>query len=228
VANRRLTRSRREANTVARVWGPSRRQPLDVAADAVASTAGGSGGVEGASRACVGPWLAGTGVGGRRVGVRALLAEDKSRLLEAFEHLSPVSRRRRFLSAISQYTGSRLEALAGQRADRCALVAVRLDEPSAEIVAMGEFVQHSRAPTVAEPAVAVVDAYQGHRLGGLLWDLLIELARDRGITRFSGTLQDSNTPARRLLESAGAQLSPEAPGVLRADVDLGPRRHRGR
>lgn len=103
---------------------------------------------------------------------------------------------------------------------RYALVAALLDHPRRPIIAIGEFVMHPDRPWIAEPAIVIVDAYQGHRLGSQLSRTLLDRARQRGVTRLTGTLDVSNTAAIRLVQRVGARLGLDAPGVLRFDLDI--------
>jgi GNAT superfamily N-acetyltransferase len=155
---------------------------------------------------------------GRTVAIRAMTPSDVPKLFEAYRRLSEASRRQRFLSTISEYTAGRLDA--GNDENRYVLVAAFIDEPDGRIIATAQFVPSRHDQTVAEPAIAVTDEYQGLGLGRLLWDALIEAARQRGVRLLSGILQDSNVAMRRILMRARARISHVAPGVLRADVVL--------
>lgn len=155
------------------------------------------------------------------MGIRPLRADDACAVLAAFRHLSAASRRQRFFSAINQYTPGRVEELtATDRKGRWAVVALLLDEEQPEIVAMAEYVRPGDETRVAEPAIAVLDDYQGEGLGTLLLQLLAVRAAAEGIERFIGTIRDSNAVARRLLERAGAGFALEYAGVVRAELDL--------
>jgi RimJ/RimL family protein N-acetyltransferase len=160
-------------------------------------------------------------IAGHPIGVRKLDVDDAPRVINTFQHLSPRSRRQRFLSAIRTYTPERVDALTSStRPGRYAIVAVLLDHPQQPIVALAEYVTDPDAPHVAEPAITVADAYQGHRLGTRLWPLLLDTAHEHGITRLAGTLRADNTPARRLLQRSGARIRLHTPGVLHATLDL--------
>jgi len=174
------------------------------------------------------PWLALLGVAGHPVGVRLLEPSDGPNLTDVFRHLSPASRRQRFLSTGCGYSPDRVEALTStSQPGRYAVVAVLLDRPRRPIIAIAEFVTNADASWIAEPAITVLDAYQGHRLGTRLAHMLVEAAQQRGVTRLAGTLHVSNTAATRLVQRASAQLAIDAPGVLRFALDIPPL-HRGR
>ena len=105
---------------------------------------------------------------------------DRPDLTDVFRHLSPASRRQRFLSTSSDYPSGRVEALtSASRPGRYALVAALLDPPRRPIIAIAEFV--TNPPWIAEPAITVLDAYQDHRLGTRLSPK--EPARDSRSTR---------------------------------------------
>jgi GNAT superfamily N-acetyltransferase len=101
-------------------------------------------------------------------------------------------------------------------------VVVLLDDPRRPVVALAEYAVAPDAPWIAEPAIAVLDAYQGHGLGTQLGQRLLDAARRHGISEFAGTLQESNTPAVRLLRHAGARLCLDTPGALRARLTIVP------
>jgi GNAT superfamily N-acetyltransferase len=174
------------------------------------------------------PWHTLLPVAGHPVGVRLLEPTDGPNLTDVFRHLSPASRRHRFLSTTSGYPPDRVEALTtASQPGRYALVAALLDRPRRPIIAMAEFVTTPDASWIAEPAITVLDAYQGHRLGTRLSHMLFEAAQQRGVTRFTGTLDASNTAATRLIQRAGARLAIDTPGVLRFAFDIPPP-HRSR
>src|SRR5258708_1291021 len=126
------------------------------------------------------PWLALTTVDGRSLGVRAIEPSDAANLMETYQHLSLSSRRQRFLSAISEYTAGRLDALMDDER-RCALVATFVGDPDHRIIATAQFVRARHNPTFAEPALTVVDDYQGRGVGRFLWDALMEVARQQRV-----------------------------------------------
>jgi RimJ/RimL family protein N-acetyltransferase len=169
------------------------------------------------------PWRALLAVAGHPVGVRLLEPTDGPDLTDVFRHLSPASRRQRFLSTGCEYPPDRVEALTSvSQPGRYALVATLLDRPRRSIIALAEFVTNPEASWVAEPAITFLDAYQGHRLGTRLSHMLIDAAQQRGVTRFTGTLDASNTAATRLVQRAGARLAIDTPGALRFALDLPP------
>jgi RimJ/RimL family protein N-acetyltransferase len=103
--------------------------------------------------------------------------------------------------------------------DHFAWLAVRL-RGTGEVLGLAQFARAATDPTVAEPALLVVDYFQGLGLGTVLFRLLCCKARQRGVRRFAATTLISNMAAIRLLLAAGATLSLDCPGVLAVTVDL--------
>jgi hypothetical protein len=66
---------------------------------------------------------------------------------------------------------------------------------------IARFVQLPGRDHVAEPAVVVVDEYQGRGVGGLLLQRLVEAARERGVQSFSAVVQGDNKPLLSLLQA---------------------------
>lgn len=169
------------------------------------------------------PWHTLIRVAGHPVGVRMLEPADGPDLIDVFWHLSPTSRRQRFLSMGCKYSPDRVDALTStSQPGRYALVAALLDRPRRPIIALAEFVTIADACWIAEPAITILDAYQGRGLGTRLSHMLVEAAQQRGVTRLTGTLDVSNTAATRLVQQAGARLAINTPGVLRFALDIPP------
>jgi RimJ/RimL family protein N-acetyltransferase len=137
---------------------------------------------------------------GVRVLIRHIRAEDKAALAAAHEHLSPESRRLRFLTAKPRLTSGDLRYLTEvDRANHVALVAVPLEDPQ-RIVAVGRFVRLAEDPLGAEFAIVVDDDLQGAGLGTELAQRLSAEARLRGVRRFTATILAENVAVRRLLD----------------------------
>jgi RimJ/RimL family protein N-acetyltransferase len=136
---------------------------------------------------------------GARITVRAIRPEDESAFHDAFLQLSSESRYSRFMSVVRDLTEATLDRAThpdGQR--EFALVAV-VDDC---IVAGGRYIavegtQH------CEFAVTVVDAWQGHGLGGRLLTALKDTAAARGFTRMEGYVLSTNLAMRRLGKRLG-------------------------
>jgi GNAT superfamily N-acetyltransferase len=158
---------------------------------------------------------------GTRVKVRPVVPEDKQRFLDGFARLSPSSRYRRFLAPIDELTPEMLRAFTEvDYTDHFAYVALLAEQPGEPGVGVARYVRLPDDPRAAEAAVTVIDDYQGRGLGTLLLEALGAVALENGIRRFSGVAMAGNTAIREVLETMGARLHFDSPGLVRVDVDL--------
>jgi GNAT superfamily N-acetyltransferase len=75
-------------------------------------------------------------------------------------------------------------------------------------------------PHVAEPAVAVIDAFQGKGLGTLLLSVLVESALQAGIDTFRGIVLGSNADMLEIFRQLGAQTSRGEADMVVVDLPL--------
>lgn len=157
---------------------------------------------------------------GTTVRVRPIEPDDKALLLAGFERLSEQSRYRRFLAPVPKLSEEQLRYLTEIDHDAHeAIVAVDAERPW-EGFGVARYVRLANAPDVAEAAVTVIDEYQGRGLGTLLLVLLARTAIERGIRSFRAYVLEENRPMRDLLESLGAEVQHDSPGLLRMDTPL--------
>jgi RimJ/RimL family protein N-acetyltransferase len=144
---------------------------------------------------------------GKQVLVRPIEAGDKGVLAKAFARLSPESARLRFLGPKPRLTTAELRYLTEiDGADHVAVVAVMEDRPEV-VVGVGRFVRLAGDPQAAEVAVVVGDPWQGQGLGRHLGLVLADLARERGVQRFTATMLSDNIPAHRLFARISERLA---------------------
>jgi GNAT superfamily N-acetyltransferase len=137
---------------------------------------------------------------GSRVLVRPIEPGDRDALLAGFERMSPESRYRRFFSPISRLSDSQLDYLTRvDHHDHEALLA--LDAAGEGAVAVARFVRVGEG--VAEPAVAVVDDWQGRGLATALLEALVARAREEGVDRFAAPILADNAAAIAAFERLG-------------------------
>lgn len=104
--------------------------------------------------------------------------------------------------------------------DHFAWVAFAADDPAHPGIGVARYIRDHDDPEVAEPAVAIVDDFQGRGLGTLLLDMLGVTAVEHGVRRFRAYVLRDNQPMREMLEARRARFEFDEPGVLRADVPL--------
>ncbi len=75
-------------------------------------------------------------------------------------------------------------------------------------------------PDVAEPAIVVVDAWQGRGVGSRLLDALVERARAEGIGRFQAPVLAYNADAIHLLERLGQTTRKQQGREVELTIDL--------
>lgn len=153
--------------------------------------------------------------------LRPVLPEDKHYLQDGMARLSADSRYWRFMAPLSELSPEWLSYLTElDYRNHFALGALALNQTPPRGIAIARYVRDAQQPTVAEPAVTVLDAYQGHGLGSLLLGQLIADARNNGITDFHAWLLAENGPMKRLFLKHGARFRNEGDGVLRAEFAL--------
>ena len=162
---------------------------------------------------------------GTAVSLRHVRPEDAAELRRGLERLSPESRYRRFLGAVTTLTDEHLRYLTCVDGhDHVAIVAVaRTPAPEGDTgLGIARFVRLQDEPTVAEAAITVIDDAQGKGLGRLLALTLARAAYERGVRRFRGRILADNTAVRQLLADVGAVVSKPENGGMVFDVELTP------
>lgn len=149
--------------------------------------------------------------------IRPLRAEDKQKIVDGLERMSPESRYLRFFTAKPRLSDAELRYLTEVDGhDHYALGVGRLlpDGSEGEGVAVARFVRLPDEPDVAEPAIAVVDELHGKGIGRKLMEKLVAAAAARGIKRFRTEFLAVNDAMRDLV----AKLSPDARFVASGPV----------
>lgn len=157
---------------------------------------------------------------GSEVLIRPLRPEDKPLLAEGFQHLSTDTVYKRFLQPRGALTPGELAALTEiDHVDHEAFGAI--DPVTGQGVGVARYVRDAERPHVAEPAVVVVDAWQGRGLGAKLLRRLCDHATANGIRIFSAPLLASNEAIIALFEQFGEVIGKREEGpVLELDVEL--------
>ena len=158
---------------------------------------------------------------GSRVLFRPITPEDKGRLRQGFERLSPESRYRRFFRHMDHLSEKDLRYLTEvDFVDHWSWLAVLPDEEGAPAVAVARWIRVADEPSVAEAAVTVADEYQAHGLGKTLLWLLALSAIENGIGSFRAWVLGENDMMLGLLYDAGAPKGKWESGVMQLDIPL--------
>jgi RimJ/RimL family protein N-acetyltransferase len=128
--------------------------------------------------------------------LRPVQPDDKRRLAQAFDRLSPETRYRRFFAPVQNLSDQDLRYLTEvDHHDHEALAAVNPE--NGMIVGVARYVR-SEDPTEAEVAVVVGDPWQGRGVATALLQQLVERARQEGIDHFVALVMSDNTDALEL------------------------------
>ena len=162
-----------------------------------------------------------TYVGRQRLLFRPIGPEDKERIQAGLELLSPESRYRRFFRHIDHFSEKELAYLTEvDFEDHVAWVVLLADEPGRPGIAVARWIRVADEPDVAEAAVTVIDAYQGHGIGKTLLWLLARTAARRAVRAFRAWVQGENKVVLGILEELGAEPGRWEQGVMQADVPI--------
>jgi RimJ/RimL family protein N-acetyltransferase len=150
---------------------------------------------------------------GAEVVVRALEPEDAPALELGLEHLSALSRYRRYRSAVKRVGAGELEALTHvDHRSRESLGA--FDPSSGEAIGVARFVRDPRDPAQAELTDVVTDPWQHRGVGEALLERLTARARAVGIERVTATMLVGNERARGLLDHVAEPISEQREGGI--------------
>jgi GNAT superfamily N-acetyltransferase len=139
---------------------------------------------------------------GAEVVVRQLTPDDKPLLLEAFGAFGEVSRYQRFMAPKKRLSAKELAYFTDiDHTDHEAIGA--LDPQTGRGAGVARFIRERPGGPVAEAAVAVVDAWQGRGLGGVLLERLARRATEVGVTEFSASLLTDNRAMLALFARLG-------------------------
>ena len=157
---------------------------------------------------------------GSRVRIRQIRSSDRELLSRGFEHLSPESRYRRFLSAMPRLNQQLLSHLARvDHHEHEAMIAVA--EETGEGVGIARYVRDRERPEVAEVAVTVIDDWHGRGLGTLLLEVISARARDEGITTLRALMLATNREMFDLLSRLGrARIVDREIGTVEVEVHI--------
>ncbi|HEY4972286.1 MAG TPA: GNAT family N-acetyltransferase, partial [Steroidobacteraceae bacterium] len=152
-----------------------------------------------------------------------LLPTDAGTLREGFRRLSPDSRQRRFLAALSELDDPMIRLLVDSvdGVHHIALLLIALPPEGEEgPVGVAHLMQGPADPASADIAVTVLDDWQGRGVGTALVSALMQ-RRPAAVTRLRTLVAAGNRASLKLLAGAG-RVSPGLPeqGVLDVTVEL--------
>jgi GNAT superfamily N-acetyltransferase len=141
---------------------------------------------------------------GQTVRLRAIQPSDRERLREEFLKLSKATVRDRFFSVKMDLTPKELTYFTEVDFNHhVALIAELESETSYVPVAVGRLVRNSGQPDHCEIAITVTDAMQGHGIGKILLNHLIDCARKLGVRHMDASVMADNTRMMKLIRKSG-------------------------
>ena len=139
---------------------------------------------------------------GRRIEIRAIQPGDQADMLAAVERSSAESLQRRFFGVKRFFTNKEIDFFLNvDFVDHVALVAVLTEAGRTTIVGGGRYVLVR--PGTAEVAFAVVDEFQGQRVGAALMRHITAIARDAGLKELIAELLPENSAMLKVFEKSG-------------------------
>lgn len=158
---------------------------------------------------------------GTRILFRPIHPEDKGRLQQGLQELSAESRYRRFFRYVDHFSHDQLAYLTEVDFDHhVAWIAVLKEVDGEPGVGVARWVRLKDEPTVAEAAVAVIDAFHHRGIGTTLLWLLTHSAIEKGVCTFRSWVMADNRDAIDLIRSLGAQPGKIEQGVLEFNTPL--------
>jgi GNAT superfamily N-acetyltransferase len=157
---------------------------------------------------------------GSEVRLRPVTPEDKPLFAAAWDAFGDRSRYRRFMVPKNHLSAGDLEYLT--EVDHVDHEAIGAVEPrTGKGLGVARYIRDAQRPDAAEAAVAVVDAWQGRGLGGLLLRRLTARAIANGITTFTASLLTENRSMLHLFERLGrVHVRNVGGGTMEIDVEL--------
>ncbi len=161
---------------------------------------------------------------GSRILIRAIRADDKQRLLQHFQNLSPQSVYYRFFGLKRSLNDDDLQRFTElDFINHVGLAATLGRSASERFVGVGRYIR-SEGASSAEVAFAVLDEYQGHGIGTLLLNHLTGIARVKGIKEFTASVLGSNKQMLEVFASSGFRVHDSYDsGVVRVSLEIGVR-----
>lgn len=157
---------------------------------------------------------------GARIRLRQGHRSDRDLLVRGFEHLSPESRYRRFLTAAPELREDEVRYLTQiDHHNHEAIVA--LDDKTGEGIGVARYIRDPKRHEVAEGAVAVTDEWQGRGVGTLLLEVLGARAQAEGIRTFTALVLATNRKMLDVLAALGPiRIVDRAAGTVELEMPI--------
>lgn len=156
--------------------------------------------------------------------LRAIRPDDKNRLLDGFHRLKGKSIYFRFFSAKKDLTEKELKFFTEIDFEHhVALVLAIKKNQDEKIIGVGRYIElmHKGPVKVAEVAFAVDDEHQNLGVGTILFEHLITIATQKGITKIEADVLAGNRNMLEIFDHSGFKLNTTMnSGVIHIDFDV--------
>jgi acetyltransferase len=159
---------------------------------------------------------------GTDIVIRPIRPEDADMEQEFVRQLSPEAKYFRFMNALQELSQEMLVRLTQiDYYNEMALVAVNPTSRGEEQIGVARYYTNPDQKS-CEFALVVSDAWQGHGIGHQLMQILMEIARDRGLEYMEGQVLSNNTRMLKLMGSLhfGIGQNPEDSSIKQVTIKL--------
>lgn len=152
--------------------------------------------------------------GGVEVRFRAIKPSDEEEMRRLFYRFSDESVYYRYFSSIKTMPHSKMQQYVNVDYRKVMSVVGLVGDPGqGHIIAEARFVKDNRIPPFADVAFIVDEAYQGIGIATYMYNMLISLAKERGIHGFTADVLASNKSMIKVFE--------KGPGPIEAKLEYG-------
>ena len=159
--------------------------------------------------------------GGLKVRFRAIKPSDEEAMRRLFYRFSNQTVMRRFLFPISTMPHNKMQEYVNvDYSTMMSVVALVKESDQEKIIAEARYVKDDHS-AFGDLAFVVDEAYQGIGIGSYLYELLIRLAKDRGLKGFSAEVLQSNKSMMKIFENGQLPVNARVDnGLLRLTISF--------
>ncbi len=138
--------------------------------------------------------------GGMKVAFRAIRPSDEEQMRRLFYRFSDEAVYYRYFSSVKVMPHARMQEYVNVDCNKTLSIVGLAGQPGEErLIAEARFVKHQGKP-YADVAFVVDEEYQGLGIAGFLYQMLIRLAKERGIKGFTADVLASNKAMMKVFE----------------------------
>jgi acyl-CoA hydrolase/GNAT superfamily N-acetyltransferase len=155
--------------------------------------------------------------------IRPIRPDDEQMMKDMFYSFSERTRYLRFHGPVKAFPHTRLQVFCNvDYNEEMALIGTIGDPGAEEVIAVGRYL-HDAANDTAEVAFVVRDDWQNRGLGKTLFGKLVEIGRERGISKFFAEVLPENIPMLKVFHHSDCAVSTKTDGeVVHVTIDLHP------